>query len=95
METESEALAIKGMYGMKEAAELIGVTSRRLRQMCVAYHTRCPTARCKPLDNECKGVREETDLVPLGYVWRVPIEEINRIKLIPPSKAGGRPRSGL
>lgn len=82
-----------GMHSVKKAAELIGVTSSRLRQMIRAYYERCPSGKCKPTATECVAVKVEDDVFPAGHAWKVPMNEINRLKNAVPDPAnGGRPR---
>jgi hypothetical protein len=66
----------KGRLSVTAAAEAIGVTPGRVRQLI--------------RKGEIKAVKAETHLVGAGYYWEVPRSEVNRIAAIPQS--GGRPR---
>lgn len=83
---------IKGTKSVREAADEIGVTRQTLRRWIEAYAKRCPTGRGKPKDNECKAGRVEDPMFPNGFVYQVPVSEIDRLRSAPKSYGPGRPR---
>lgn len=84
---------IKGTITVKRAAELIGITDSRLRQMIRAYSVRCPHGRGTPLAGECKAIKVESEMFPSGHAWQVPPEEVRRLKNASLNEHGGRPRT--
>ena len=84
---------IKGTVTVKKAAELIGISSSRLRQMIRKYEVRCPSGTSKPLPDECKAIKVESEMFPAGHAWQVPPKEINRLKNTSLNSHGGRPRT--
>ena len=85
---------IEGTEDVKKAAELIGITTGRLRQMIRAYNKRCPSRRSSPLESECRAEKFESPMFAAGHVWQVPTSEIKRIRDIPKEGRGGMPRIG-
>lgn len=83
---------IDGTESVKDAANLIGVTDGRLRQLIRNFYERCPTGKGKPKENECRALKIESPMFPAGHAWQVPRDEINRLKNAP--RNGGRPRVG-
>lgn len=88
-----DASSIKNTETVKYAANQIGVTVSRLRQWIRAYWERSPEGRAKPTGTECKAIKIESEMFPTGYAWKVPIDEIQRLKTTPRTGAG-RPRIG-
>lgn len=83
---------IHNTYSVKEAAELIGITSGRLRQMIIAYGERSPSRKATPTGYECRAEKYEAPIFPAGYIWQVPQSEVDRLKAM--TQHTGRPRKG-
>lgn len=83
---------IKGTKSVKDAAQELGVTPRTLRRWIEAYFQRCPSGRGKPQSNECKAEKVEDSMFPNGFVYQVPVEEIQRLIDVPREIGPGRPR---
>lgn len=82
---------LKGTKNVKQAAEMIGVTDRCLRNWIKNFYERCPGGRGTPGNCECKAEKIEDEMFPAGYIWQVPLEEI--IRLRDAERSGpGRPR---
>lgn len=82
---------IKGTKSVKDAAAEIGVTGRTLRQWISNFFERCPSGRGKPGANECRADKIEDEVFPAGYVYQIPLEEIERLRSLPQT-GPGRPR---
>lgn len=82
---------IKGTKSVKDAAAEIGVTGRTLRQWITNYYERCPGGKGKPGPNECRAEKKEDPVFPAGYIYQVPLEEIDRLRALPQT-GPGRPR---
>jgi transposase-like protein len=82
---------IKGTKSVKEAAAEIGVTDRTLRQWIANFIDRCPSGRGKPRNNECRAEKVEDLMFPAGYVYQVPVDEVERLRSLPQT-GPGRPR---
>lgn len=82
---------IKGTKSVKDAAATIGVTDRTLRQWITNYFERCPSGRGQPGQNECRAEKIEDHVFPAGYVYQIPVEEIERLRSLPQT-GPGRPR---
>lgn len=85
---------VDGMYSVKDAAAVIGVTDRSLRRWINNYYHRCPTGRGKPRNDECKAAKVEDDIFAAGFVWQVPPEEVDRLRMVDIDGNPGRPRIG-
>ena len=81
---------IQNMYSVTEAAELIGISTGRLRQMIIHYNKRSPNGRAEPRGNECKAVPYKGKMFPKGYIWQISKEEIERLSNV--NHGTGRPR---